>query len=195
MWRFRPKALCAAHVRLILRLNMKAHLFAIPLLLGTITFIHTQTWRHIRPLMAFGFFLGLTGPAGAANDVSAFYIGDRVVTTGVSAVYAAPPTAAPFSGNQPANISGTIADGPVRVGDIWWWKVAFESGPSGWIAERQLRNAAGQKGAPREAEAVENPPPGGFVTVTPANGSTVTSSQVVVQGTVTNDVFAPWLLS
>ena len=134
----------------------------------------------------------------AGVSASAFHVGDRVQTTGSSAVFAAPPSAGRFAGNQAANAVGSISDGPVRVGDVWWWKVDFDSGNSGWIAERQLHNLSGRTATQDSNTGVNSTPSpsnGSFVSVNPPNGSTVGSSRVVLQGTVTNDVYAPWLIT
>src|SRR4029077_8214832 len=80
----------------------------------------------------------------AGVSASAFHVGEQVQTTGSSAVFAAPPSAGRFAGNQADNAVGSISNGPVRVGDVWWWKVDFDSGNSGWIAERQLHNLSGR---------------------------------------------------
>jgi len=134
----------------------------------------------------------------AGVSASAFHVGDRVQTTGSSAVFAAPPSAGRFAGNQAANAVGSISNGPVRVGDVWWWKVDFDSGNSGWIAERQLHNLSGRTATQDSNTGVNSTPSpsnGSFVSVNPPNGSTVGSSRVVLQGTVTNDVYAPWLIT
>ena len=134
----------------------------------------------------------------AGVSASAFHVGDRVQATGSSAIFAAPPSAGRFAGNQAANAVGSISNGPVRVGDVWWWKVDFDSGNSGWMAERQLHNLSGRTATQDSNTGVNSTPSpsnGSFVSVNPPNGSTVGSSRVVLQGTVTNDVYAPWLIT
>jgi len=113
-------------------------------------------------------------------------------------VFAAPPSAGRFAGNQADNAVGSISNGRVRVGDVWWWKVDFDSGNSGWIAERQLHNLSGRTATQDSDTGVNSTPSpsnGSFVSVNPPNGSTVGSSRVVLEGTVTNDVYAPWLIT
>ena len=136
----------------------------------------------------------------AATDGSGlpFQIGDRVQTIKQVPVFLTPPYSGRFAGNQPAGTQGSITEGPVRAGDVWWWNVHFDNGADGWIAERQIRDANGQTGGPLLNASVEptlHPPSGGFVDVFPANGSTVRSSQITLRGTVTNDVYAPSLVS
>src|SRR5207248_10656260 len=97
-------------------------------------------------------------------SASAFHLGDRVQTTGSSAVFAAPPSAGRFAGNQAANAVGSISDGPVRVDDVWWWKVDFDSGNSGWIDERQLHKLRGRTATQDSNTGVSSTP-------SPSNGS------------------------
>ena len=86
------------------------------------------------------------------------------------------------------------------MADVWWWKVRFDDGVDGWVAERQIRNKNGQAAAPRINSSVEVIPSpnrqnasGEFVNLNPPNGATVTSQRIVLRGTVTDDVYAPWL--
>jgi Animal haem peroxidase len=138
--------------------------------------------------------------AGAATDESAsgFQIGARVQTFGQSPVFLAPPFAGRFAGNQPSNALGSITNGPVRVDDVWWWKIHFDNGPEGWAAERQIRNLNEGPAAARLSAtfgAIRPPNPGSFVRLIPADGSTVGSPRILLLGKVTNDVYAPSLIS
>jgi len=145
------------------------------------------------------FLLSLSLPVKGATDESAspFQIGDRVQTAGPASLWLSPPFAGRLAGTEPAYAQGSIIDGPVRTADVWWWKVRFDKDAEGWIAERQILNSNGQPAGPRlDATFLPiPPPPGSFVTVTPPSGSTVNSSHIILQGTVTNDVYAPSLVS
>ena len=144
--------------------------------------------------------LALSFSAAAATDptTSSFQIGDQVVTVGKTQVFLNPPFAGRFGGSESADTPGSITDGPVRVGDVWWWKVRFDSGTEGWAADRQIRKVNGQLAGPIMSGSTQTfrpptvPP---FVRPNPASGTTVRSSRIVVQGKVTNDVYAPWLVS
>ena len=144
-------------------------------------------------------FLNVSLPVKGATDESAspLQIGDRVQTAGPAALWLSPPFAGRLEGTQPAYAQGSIVDGPVRAADVWWWKVRFDKDAEGWIAERQILNSSGRPAGPRLDATFRPipPPPGSFVTVTPPSGSTVSSSHVILQGTVTNDVYAPSLVS
>ena len=136
----------------------------------------------------------------AATDPGAatFQISDRVLTVGRTQTFLNPPFAGRFAGSESANAQGSITDGPVRAGDVWWWKVHFDSGTEGWAADRQIRKVNGQLAGPIMSDSIHTvtpPTPAPFVRLSPASGSTVSSSRIYVQGKVTNDVYAPWLVS
>lgn len=161
---------------------------------------HLPAFLALQMSIVTAFFLcvHLAPAAAAENSGLPLQIGDRVQTVQVAPVFLTPPYSGRFAGNQPAGTMGSITEGPVRAGEVWWWNVHFESGSDGWIAERQIRNANGQPAGPLQNAVVEptnNPPTGTFVDVFPPNGSTVRSSQVNLRGTVTNDVYAPSLVS
>jgi hypothetical protein len=136
--------------------------------------------------------------AGAVTNGSSFHVGDRVQTTRPTAVWLNPPVAGRFGGNQPAQTAGSIVEGPVRAADVWWWKIQFDGGPQGWVAERQLATMDGQFAGSRLSDAAQptcSPSPASFVRLNLPNGSTVNLSQILLQGTVTDDVYAPGLIS
>jgi Animal haem peroxidase/Glucodextranase, domain B len=140
----------------------------------------------------------LVSAAGTESSSSPFQVGDRVQTFSQTPVFLTPPYSGRFAGNQPAGMPGSILEGPVRAGEAWWWKVHFENGSDGWIAERQILNLNGQQAASLQSETVESDnhnPPGSFAELSPANGSTVNSSRITLRGTVTSDVYAPALVS
>ena len=135
-----------------------------------------------------------------ATEVGAatFQIGDRVRTIRQTPVFATPPFAGRFTGNEPANAVGSISDGPVQAGEASWWKVRFDDGTEGWAADRQIQQLNGQMTdlaltVPRQAAASVSST--GFVSLAPANGSIVSSSRIVLQGRVTSDVYALPLVS
>jgi len=141
--------------------------------------------------------LSATLTARAVTNGS-FHVGDRVQTTGLTAVWLNPPMAGPFGGNEPAQTPGSVVDGPVRTADVWWWKIQFDGGTEGWVAERQLATLNGQLAGPKLSDAARptsSPAPASFVRLNPPNGSTVNSSRVLLRGTVTDDVYTPALIS
>src|SRR5437762_2204110 len=93
-------------------------------------------------VMSFLFSANLS--AAADGGASLFHIGDRVQTVVQTPVWVTPPFAGHFAGNQPPNTLGSLTEGPVRAGEVWWWKVDFDTDPDGWIAERQIRNLSRQ---------------------------------------------------
>ena len=145
------------------------------------------------------FFFSLA--AGAAMDQPSLplQIGERVQIINETPVFLTPPYAGRFEGNVPAGMRGSITAGPIRAGDVWWWNVLFDDGSNGWIAGRQIQNASGQSGGSILTESVElldhTHPPTGFVEVSPRSGSTVRSSQILLRGTVTHDVYSPTLVA
>ncbi|HEY2568918.1 MAG TPA: peroxidase family protein [Candidatus Udaeobacter sp.] len=145
---------------------------------------------------------GIYGLSQAAAAVSPFHIGEQVRTIRQSAIYLAPPFAGQFLKTEPAWVQGTITEGPVRSADVWWWKVQFDQGVVGWVAERQIHNLNGQAAGPRinsTVQVIQSPNTannsGEFGNLNPPNGGTVTSQRIVLRGTVTDDVYAPWLIS
>src|SRR5947208_7380851 len=65
----------------------------------------------------------VTAQTATGVSASAFHLGDRVQTTGSSAVFAAPPSAGRFAGNQAANAFGSISEWPARREYRWVVKV------------------------------------------------------------------------
>src|ERR1051326_5522071 len=87
-------------------------------------------------------FLSAALPTRTATAASApsFRVGDRVQTVDPARVWVTPPLSGRFIGSQPSNALGAITDGPVRAAEASWWKVHFDSGVDGWVADRQIRN-------------------------------------------------------
>ena len=145
---------------------------------------------------------GIHGLSQAFAAVSPFHIGERVRTIRRSAIYLAPPFAGQFLKTERVGVQGAIIEGPVRSADVWWWKVRFDEGTDGWVAERQIRNLDGQASGPRINSSIQLLPSpatadnsGEFANLNPADGSTVRSRQIILQGTVTDDRYAPSLIS
>ena len=166
---------------------------------------HTKTNWRITPL-AIGLLIavGLLSTsnkevrAAAVPGSSTFQINDQVLTVGKTPMFSNPPFAGRFAGNESANAHGSITGGPVRVGDVWYWKVRFQNGNEGWTAGRQIRKMNGQLAGPIMSDSthrVTPPGPAPFVILSPPSGSTTGSSPILVQGKVTDDVYAPWLVS
>lgn len=141
---------------------------------------------------------GMNGRIHGAAAAAPFHIGDRVRTISQSAIYLAPPFAGQFLTTEPIGVQGSITEGPVRSADVWWWKIKFDEGADGWVAERQLRNLNGQAAGPRinssiqvlASPATENNSDE-FANLNPTDRSAVTSQQIVLRGTVTDDRYAP----
>jgi hypothetical protein len=150
--------------------------------------------------IAIGPTLTISG-AGAAG-VAPFQVGERLRTVHHSAIYLSPPFAGRFITTVPVGVEGSITEGPVRSADVWWWKVRFDDGVDGWVAERQIRNGNGQAAGPRIDSSIQvirspntNNNSAEFANLNPPNGSTVTTQQILLRGTVTDDRYAPWLIS
>jgi hypothetical protein len=174
--------------------------------LNLIWFIENITSTRLRhwhgTLLLVLICFGMNGPSQGAAGVAPFQVGERVRTFSQSAIYLAPPFAGQFITTERIGVQGTITEGPVRSADVWWWKVRFDDGVDGWMAERQIRNSNGQPAGPRINSSVQVIPgpatentSGEFANLNPPNGSTVTSQRIVLHGTVTDDRYAPWLIS
>lgn len=134
----------------------------------------------------------------AQTTAAPLRIGDRVQTLKPSPVWNNPPAAGEIAGNQPNVSSGIVTAGPVRTGDSWWWQVNFNSGPDGWIAERQIQNPQGRIPGPRLSPSAPGTKPStidAIADIQPAGNSTVDTPNVVLRGKVTPDVYAASLVS
>lgn len=133
----------------------------------------------------------------AVNNAAPLRAGDRVQTAVKAAIWSAPPVAGTLKGEQPARATGVVVGGPVRSSDVWWWEVRYDRGPRGWTAERQLLNVQGQPALPRLLPNISPPPrlaSESFVQVAPAEG-VFNRPDIVLQGKVTDDVYAPLMVS
>ena len=81
--------------------------------------------------------------ATAAGTPTPLQIGDRVQTSESTPVWTTPPIGGTLSGTQLPKSTGSLTEGPVRSGDMWWWKVNFDTGVDGWAAERKIRTPDG----------------------------------------------------
>lgn len=124
--------------------------------------------------------------------------GDRVQLKNSTLVWTAPPIGGEITGNQTAKASGSLAEGPVRAGEIWWWRVDFNSGADGWISERHLADAKGAPPAPRLAAALPPKRPmvaDAIVSLELPPGGVVDLPKFVLRGKVLPDLYAPNLVS
>jgi murein DD-endopeptidase MepM/ murein hydrolase activator NlpD len=69
---------------------------------------------------------------------SLFTIGQTVSTTEIDVNVRATPNG-DVNGTQNPDTSGVVIDGPVWNGGYWWWKIDFEEGADGWVAENLLQ--------------------------------------------------------
>ncbi|MEN9469124.1 MAG: hypothetical protein RL630_857 [Verrucomicrobiota bacterium] len=125
-------------------------------------------------------------------------IGDRVQLKNPAPVWTAPPIGGEITGNQVAKASGLLAEGPVRAGETWWWRVDFHSGTDGWISERALADAKGAPPAPRLAATLPPKRPmvaDAIVSLELPPDGVVNSSKFVLRGKVLPDLYAPDLVS
>jgi hypothetical protein len=127
-------------------------------------------------------------------------LGDRVQTTHPASVWVNPPTAGPLAGQQPPNATGSLVAGPVRTGDVVWWKVDFVTLTDGWVSQRDLMKVGSNSNPPprpttSSTTAVVTAPTAQFFDVNPPGGSTVNGPDVIVRGKVTHDIYPPSLIT
>ena len=157
---------------------MKAHIKNVILGVSTLAFLHSNFATA-----------ATTAPATLA-------VGDSIVTNRPTRVWVTPPTAGELAGLQTPNAKGCIVDGPARTFDAVWWKVDFITQNDGWVMERDLRKDGVMKPnvKPRPAPPISDH----VLTIspfTPASGSVVSSPQIIVQGRIAHDVYAPSMIS
>jgi len=135
--------------------------------------------------------------ATAAGMPSPLKIGDRVQTSESTPVWTTPPIGGTLSGTQLPKSMGSLTEGPVRSGDMWWLKVNFDTGVDGWAPERKIRTPDGNAPAPRLAATSPRPPQpisDSFVQVQPGSGTIVSTPKIALQGKLTHDVYAASLV-
>jgi Animal haem peroxidase len=179
---------------------MKTNTLNLTWFVENITLTRFRHWCATLVLVLICF--GMNDRIQGAAAVAPFHIGDRVRTISQSAIYLAPPFAGQFVTTESIGVQGAITEGPVRSADVWWWKVRFDDGADGWLAERQIHNSNGQAAGPRINSSIQVLPSpatgnnsGEFANLNPPDGSTVRSQQIVLRGTVTDDRYAPSLIS
>jgi Animal haem peroxidase len=152
-----------------------------------------KTKACILPALAASLIVAAANPAVAVK----LQIGDHIQTVSETSVWTTPPLAGSLAGKQPARVGGVLTGGPIRSGESWWWNVRYDNGQQGWTSERQIHNAQGQAPAPRLAASLTLPqPPSGesLIQSTPVNGSTVHQPDVILQGNVAGNIYAPSLV-
>lgn len=159
--------------------------------------MNTKIFRLLLATLATGSLLPAADAGPASSNPPLLRAGERVQTAVKAAVWSAPPVAGTLNGEQSVRATGVIVSGPVRSSDAWWWEVRYDRGPRGWTAERQLLNVQGQPAPPRLVP--NRPPPSrpaseSFVQLAPAEG-VFNRPDVILQGKVTDDVYAPLLVS
>ena len=132
-------------------------------------------------------------PTASAISPKVFAIGEKVQTGPSTPVWVAPPMGGNYAGKQQGKVAGKILDGPTRsVGDLWW-KVDFDAGVDGWVAQRDLRKAGG--GMPLApvppVGSVTSAPTASFINLNMANGMVIQDPKAVLCGTVVHDLYAP----
>ena len=68
-------------------------------------------------------------------------MGDEVTTKDALDLCSVPDVTACDMGSVAAGEVGTVVEGPVPAGDHYWWKVEFEDGRTGWVAQVLLDSA------------------------------------------------------
>jgi hypothetical protein len=68
-----------------------------------------------------------------------FQIGDRVRTVEKANVRSAPTGSGTVSGSQPKGSQGGVIGDPWYWNQKWWWRVDFDSGTDGWVAQGKLK--------------------------------------------------------
>jgi len=160
------------------------------------------TKRFFSVLIALGIFLPVTQaaplqpPAGGGGG-KAFTVGERVQVGQPTSVWSAPPMGGSVLGQQKSKIPGKIIDGPNRSMDVVWWKVDFEAGADGWVAQRDLREEG--RGMPPvpppPVGSVTSAPTASFINLSLANGMVVQDPKAVLCGTVVHDLYGPSQIS
>ena len=84
-------------------------------------------------------------PVPPSPSLAKFQPGDTVQTTSNANVRGSAGLGSSIIGLQQLGVIGTIAsdmtNGPVSSSGYLWWRVVFNSGPSGWVAENYLTQA------------------------------------------------------
>ena len=92
---------------------------------------------------------------------TAFSVGVRVQTYNANTVNVRQVPEGTVLGTQPSGVIGTVVGGPSYAGNLWWWKINYDSGVGGWSVENFLKLST-----------VTNPPTPTTFTVTTAKSGT-----------------------
>jgi serine/threonine protein phosphatase PrpC len=84
---------------------------------------------------------GTATPPPIPYGKESWSVGDQVTTKDALDLCSVPDVTACDMGSVAAGEVGTVVEGPVPAGDHWWWKVEFEDGRTGWIAQVLLGSA------------------------------------------------------
>jgi serine/threonine protein phosphatase PrpC len=84
---------------------------------------------------------GTATPPPIPYGKESWIAGDEVTTKDALDLCSVPDITACDMGSVAAGEVGTVVEGPVPAGDHWWWKVEFEDGRTGWIAQVLLGSA------------------------------------------------------
>ncbi|NBQ55572.1 MAG: hypothetical protein EBU36_02800, partial [Verrucomicrobia bacterium] len=98
--------------------------------------------KNLGIVILFASALVQAAPINSSTSVAfskVFAIGEKVQTGPSTPVWVTPPMGGSYAGKQQAKVPGKILEGPMRsVGDLWW-KIDFDAGVDGWVAQRDLR--------------------------------------------------------
>lgn len=84
------------------------------------------------------FLAGLPDPTTPPDPSTEFSIGDSVEVTEADVNVRSEPNGM-ILGTQSPGTYGAVVDGPAWSSPYWWWKVDFQSGTDGWVAEQFLQ--------------------------------------------------------
>lgn len=132
------------------------------------------------------FCAGLQAAPAPAPSGNVFSQGERVQTGPATPVFVNPPTAGAFAGTQKAKVAGKIINGPIRVADVSWWKVDFDTSVDGWVTQRDLRKAGGALPPVNPQPIAKIPDTNGltFDNLNLVNGMVLNKSEARLSGTI-----------
>ena len=136
-------------------------------------------------------------PPRANPSGKAFLPGERVQTAQTTTVWSKPPMAGGLAGQQAPRSFGRIMEGPLRSVEAQWWKVDFDFGSDGWVAQRDLRKSGGGLPPlpPPPSGSITSAPTASFVNLSLANGMVIQDPKTVLCGSVVHDLYPPSQIS